>query len=236
MHNLIKELLSIPNIKLMELEELMGKDFENALDYSQITRIKEGTRFIVVDELITTIWILLSGEVKALEEYSTGDIYTFKKFKASEIFGEMELLADVNKFRATLISETDCVFLNIPADVYKDFLKSNSEYLYKRTNNILKRVLDEQRYLRTFLMIKSLDRVKIYFTQHYELYSKKDKCILRITRQQIAEETGYSVKTINRAIRELDEARLLTVEGQRIIITKSQYEKMYEGVEGFINY
>lgn len=40
-------------------------------------------------------------------------------------------------------------------------------------------------------------RIKIYLVQQYRLYAKSNTtCVLKIPRQQIGEETGYSVKTI----------------------------------------
>jgi len=234
MHSIVRELSEIPGIKISDFEELFQENFYETLDHCQVVIVKAGVRFISVDEEINTIWIVLSGRVKALEEYTTGDIYTFKKFPAPEVFGEMEVLADINKFRATLVTETECVFLNIPVDDYQDLLKNNSQYLYKRTNIILKRVLDEQKHMRMFLMIKSLDRIKIYLIQHYQLYAKDNICILKITRQQIAEETGYAVKTVNRVIKKLDEENLLKIEGQRIIISEVQFKKMFKSVENYV--
>jgi len=236
MHEILKEILEYSDIRVDAFEELFNDDNLDLLDDCQVVTLQAGERFISSDEKIDTIWILLSGLVKALEEFSTGDVYAFTKFPAPEVFGEMEALADIPNFRATLITESKCVFITMPVDVYKNFLENNSKYLYKRTHIILKRVLDEQKHLRTFLMIKSIDRIKIYLVQNYRLYAKDDFCILKMTRQQIAEETGYAVKTVNRVIKRLEKQGLLTVEGHRIIITKPQYEKMYESVESFVNY
>lgn len=236
MHSILREISEIPNGRIDDFGELFQKEYSEILNHCQVTTLDAGARFIAVDEDIKTVWILISGQVKALEEYSTGDIYTFKKFPAPEVFGEMEVLADINKFRATLITEVESVFISMPVEYYKKFLKSNSQYLYKRTNIILKRVLDEQKHMRMFLMIKSIDRMKIYLIQQYQLYAKEQICTLRITRQQMAEETGYAVKTVNRVIKKLEEENLLKIEGQRIIITEIQYEEMYKSVESYVNY
>lgn len=236
MHSILKEIAEIPNIRISDFKELLQKDFYETLDYCQVVTVEAGVRLISVNEEISTIWMLLSGQVKALEEYPTGETYTFRKFPAPEVFGEMEVLADINKFKATLITESECIFLKVPVDIYKEFLKNNSQYLYKRINIILKRVLDEQKHMIMFLMIKSIDRIKIYLIQCYQLYAKGYICVLRITRQQIAEEVGYAVKTVNRVIKKLEEQNLLKIEGQRIIITEIQYEKMFKSVESYVNY
>lgn len=236
MHNILKELSEIPNVKIDDFDELFQDEFSGILDNCKLVTVSAGTRIISVNEEINTIWILMLGQVKALEEYSTGDIYTFKKFPAPEVFGEMEVLADIHSFRATLVTEMESIFLKVPVDCYKEFLKNSSQYLYKRTNIILKRVLDEKKYMRMFLMMKSIDRIKMFLIQHYQLYAKDDICTLRITRQQMAEETGYAVKTVNRVIKRLESDNLLRIEGQRIIITEAQYQKMFKDVEKYVNH
>lgn len=232
----LKELKKIPNLKLDNFQELFHIEYEDSLSNYKITTLKPGTRFVDFGEKISIIWILLSGQVKALEEYYSGDRYIFKKFQAPEVFGEMETMADIKEFIATLITETECTFLNVPVNIYKKILKNNPEYLYKRNNAILKRVLDEKKHLRAYLMVKSIDRIKIYFTDYYELYAKHGStCTLKITRQQISEEIGCAIKTVNRGIKKLESEDLLKIQGQRIIITETQYKKIYESIKPFIN-
>ena len=87
-----------------------------------------------------------------------------------------------------------------------------------------------------YLMLEGIDRIKLYFIQHYELSVKGDICILKITRQQIAEETGLSVRTVNRVIKKLKEQDLLKVKKQKIIITEKQYNSMVESVDEILGY
>lgn len=236
MKNVIEELNKLPNLKIDGFKELFHDSYEYAFKDYKINSLKKGTRFVVFEEEILTVWILISGEVKALEEYYTGDRFIFKKFQAPEVFGEMEILAEMNNFIATLITETDCIFLNIPVEIYNEILKSDPEYLYKRINLILKRVIDEKKHLRAFLMLKSIDRIKIYLTNYYELHLNSESvCILRITRQQISEELGCAIKTVNRGIKQLEKENLLKIDGQRIIITADQYKKMYNSITSVIH-
>lgn len=237
MDDILRKIKKIPNIEIKEFMELFQDGNSEFLEQCKIVTLKPDFRFVVSGEDISKIWILLKGYVKALEEFNTGETFIFKRFPAPEVFGEMEALADIDKYRATLITDTECVFLNLPVEEYKKILKNNPSYLYKRTNIILKRVLDEKKHMRTFLMVKSIDRIKIYFVQQYKLYGKPNStCVLKITRQQISEETGYSVKTINRGIKKLEEENLLIVEGQKIIITNNQYRQMLKSVDSLVDY
>ncbi len=49
---------------------------------------------------------------------------------------------------------------------------------------------------------------------------------MQIKRQQIADETGFSTKTVNRSIRKLSDNGLVTLDGRKIIISESQYEQL----------
>lgn len=236
MKNILKELESIAGLKMEIFEELFDPAYKKYLKDYRVNNLKSGVRFVVSGEKIDKVWILLSGGVKALEEYNSGERYIFKKFQAPEVFGEMETMADMDKFNATLITDSDCIFLNIPGHIYKDILKRDLKYLYKRNNNILKRVLDEKKYLRAYLMTDSIDRLKIYLSDSCKFDEKTSPaCTLKITRQQISEELGYSIQTINRGIKRLEGDSLLQVKGQRIIISQDQYKKMHESIKSLIN-
>ncbi|MEG2699882.1 MAG: helix-turn-helix domain-containing protein [Hungatella sp.] len=54
---------------------------------------------------------------------------------------------------------------------------------------------------------------------HLDLFEGSE-CPLNITRQQIADCSGLSVKTVNRVIQELSER------GNKLVITREQYEDM----------
>ena len=179
---------------------------------------------------------LLSGRVKALEEYITGDIYIFTRFNPPEIFGEMEAITDFPFFRASLITETDCICATIPVAMYLKYLQNNPDILYSRVQTILKRISNDQRDNRFYLMLSSTDRIKIYLVQHFKQSNNNESYVLRKTRQQIADETRYSVKTVNRVIKKLIEEDLLGTIGQKIVLTNKQYNILMKSINEKGNY
>lgn len=202
----------------------------------KIVNIKENERFISTGENLDGIWVCISGVVKVMEEFKSGETYIFTRFTAPEIFGEMEALAEIPKFRASLVAETNCVFLVGSVDAYIKWVKNDARVLYERTQYLLKNVMDEGRSNRAYLLLNATERIKLYFLDHY-IFSRGDKlCIIRDTRQQIADETGYSVKTVNRVIKKLKEQELITVEGQRILINRQQYSRILESMDEKVRY
>ncbi|HHT96742.1 MAG TPA: Crp/Fnr family transcriptional regulator [Clostridiales bacterium] len=209
---------------------------DSFINLCNIKKIAKDIRFITVKEQIDKINILVSGRVKALEEYVTGDIYIFKSFNAPEIFGEMEAVAEIQEFRASLITETECVFVTIPTETYVKYLKNNTDILYTRMQAILKRITKNERENRVYLMLNAIDRIKLYFIHQFECSNSKNVCIIRKTRQIIADETGYSLKTINRVVKKLSQDNLITIEGQKIIINKKQYNEISKNIDEKVNH
>ncbi|MEG0565697.1 MAG: helix-turn-helix domain-containing protein [Hungatella sp.] len=60
---------------------------------------------------------------------------------------------------------------------------------------------------------------------HLDLFEGSE-CPLNITRQQIADCSGLSVKTVNRVIQELSDENYICKRGNKLVITREQYEDM----------
>lgn len=208
----------------------------NFLDKCNIVTIRANERFVATGEDLDKIWIALSGQVKVMEEFESGETYIFTKFSAPEIFGEMEALAQISRFRASLVAVTDCIFIVGPVQEYINWIKNDPQFLYERTQYILKWVMDEERSNRAYLLLSGIERIKLYFIHHFERSEAETFCILKNTRQQIADETGYSVKTVNRVIKKLSEQGLITIKGQSILITEEQYEVILESIDDKVKY
>lgn len=205
------------------------------LDSCSIESVSKDVRFITAEEKADKVWFLLSGEVKVVEEYITGDIYVFKTSRAPEFFGEMEAIPDIPAYRTSLITAADCVFINIPSTIYIQCLKNNPEILFERTKSITKSVFSEIKVNHAFLMLSAMDRIKIYIAQHYQVSNIDRRCILTNTRQQIADETGFSIKTVNRIIKKLSEQRLINISGHKLIISEDQYKFILKDIDEKIN-
>lgn len=201
------------------------------MDECSIVPVKKGTRFVTAREELTKVWILIDGDVNVLEEYRAGLVYIFQENKSPSIFGEMELIANMDFYMASLIAKTECLMITLPVKSYLNYLKNNPQLLFERAQINLKILLEAEHNNRIYLHLKSIDRMKLYFMKYYEINGTDEICILRVTHQQIADETGYSVKTVLRSISKLKEQGYLTVQGQKIKIAKQQYKKMFSSIQ-----
>lgn len=233
-HPVFEKVKTTSNVELEFFKGLFKNASKTVLDTIQIINVPENNRFITVDDNVDKVLILLYGKVKAVEEYLTGDIYVFSKFEDPEIFGELEALGGFDKFRASLVTETPAVLAVLPVSSYMQLLREDTKLFFERVKLVVQRSSIDVKENRYFLRLKALDRIKIYMLRHYEQSQKSGIAIIRVTRQQMADETGYSIKTINRAIKSLLDDKLIILIGHKIRITKAQALRIREDLE-YIN-
>ncbi len=226
-----EQVREIPGATLKYVEELFGEEMDKILGLARLLKVKAGKRFITQNDEIRGIYILIAGKVNVLEEYRTGDVYIFQENTVPSIFGEMEIIADMEGFLASLLAKTDCLLVVIPKNVYTDFIRRHPQILYQRAQFNLKDLLTSGRDNRLYLQLQSTDRMKLYMIRKYKRKDTEEHCVLSMTKQEIADEIGYSQKTVLRALKVLDQEGYLTVSGHKILIKEEQYRKMVDSIE-----
>lgn len=234
---------SLSKISRSNLDKLFEENFseekerlsEKLLANATLQSVRMENEVVAMGEEITHVNFLVHGAVWAREDFRTGDKLYFNRFRSPEIFGEMELLAGEKNYTATLIAETRCEFIQIPIEDYKAYLVENPDFLYHRCHLILKRVLKEQALSRMHTVMNATDRMKALLVYYYEEAYGDTVKELRITRQQLADETGFAVKTINRSIKQLEEEGFLEIVGHRMRISDEQIEAMNKSIEDYRN-
>ena len=193
-----------------------------------VIKMKADTKFVSANDLCNAIWILVEGHVRVMEEQISGDVYIFSEFHAPELFGEMEGIAGNSSYKATLVTSTDCQFIVLPMENYLNWIRNDSEALFSRARAIMSDILKQAKNERTYLFLDGIDRLVLYMTKYYQEHAKDKICIIQTKRQQIAEQTGFSMKTVNRSIKKLSDDGLISKAGGKIVISERQYEKLLE--------
>ena len=106
--------------RVLELIALLQGERQSLPDNCRFVTLESERRFISAEDPVESIWILLQGKVKAKEEYPSGDVYVFRKFRAPEVFGEMSLSRSAHlRVHSSasvhaLFSCCQSVFMNVP--------------------------------------------------------------------------------------------------------------------------
>lgn len=211
-----------------EDQSYLNAYLENApisiLEQFDIVEMEGETTFIYEGEDIRKIFILVEGRVKATDQYLDGVSYEYMWFKPVKAFGVMELLMDLDHYKSTLTTAVDCRFLVISKDAFEKWLSHDEKMLRLEVRIMGNYLLTQAKMARAFLFLEGKQRVMVFLVAALELSSQSG--MIRLSRQSIADNTGLSIRTVNRAIKELMKEGYITCQGMRILADEEQQQRM----------
>lgn len=211
-----------------ETQTYLNAYLENApisiLEQFDIIDMKGGTTFIYEGEDIQKIFILVEGRVKATDQYLDGVSYEYMWFKPVKVFGVMELLLEIDYYKSTLTTAVDSRFLVISKDAFENWLRHDEKMLRLETRIMGNYLLTQAKMARAFLFLEGKERVMVFIVAALELSSQSG--MIRLSRQSIADNTGLSIRTVNRAIKELMKEGYIDCQGMRVIANEEQQKQM----------
>ena len=101
----------------------------------------------------------------------------------------------------------------------------------------MRRLITQTTDARRYLFLEAKERLVLYLVRKYEQKVSNDKSVelnLSQTRNQLAEEIGFSIKTLNRNIKILEEIGFIKVYKGKISITEDSYYKMKDYMDQHI--
>lgn len=209
------------------MQKLMEKAPDWLFDELTIKKVKKGTIFIEEQTPIDWVYIFYKGKVQASEHRIPGTKYNYMRFHPVEAFGAMEILLDLKQYRATLETQTDCAFLQIRKERFELWLRVDINAMLIEARSMGLSLLEQARRERLWIFLQGRDRLFMLFTEIYEeTHNRGDLCKIRWTRQQLADNVGISIRTVNRAIKAMDEEGYITNRRNAILVDRPQYLKM----------
>ena len=213
------------------VEELFREEIEDILQTARLCKVECGKRFVTQQDHLGGVYVLLSGTVSVFEEYTTGNAYIFQENAAPDVFGEMESFAGLDYYVASLIAKTECLFLIIPVSVYMTYMETHPALFFLRSRQNFHSLLERGHDDRLNLQLQGVERVKLYLIRKYKKPETQQNYILSIPKQMIADETGFSLKTVQRSLKELREKEFVEIRGHKILISEEQYLQMLRSME-----
>lgn len=223
-------LQNIPN----ERREKFYTYFKNAplwlLEYFQVEWMEAGTTFIRAGEPVDTIYFVGSGIIKGTDYRVLGVSFDFMIFTDVYAYGGMEVIMDMDTYKTSLQTVTDCVLLKVPRVQFAKWLKSDLWSLGHEAKLMGQYLLEQARNTRVFMFLQGADRLMMLFTIMYEQQTRVDTFVIDNDRQKLSDYTGLSIKTISRAVQKLEDEGLLARTRTKLSITKRQYNLMKQSL------
>ena len=104
----------------------------------------------------------------------------------------------------TLKTVTDCTFLVLSREQYRRWIWDDKNALQLEVGSMGKYLLEQNRVGRVFLFLQGMDRILYMFVLEYESHKNRKSMVINASRQEIAERSGLSIKTVNRAVTDQD--------------------------------
>ncbi|MDO4328632.1 MAG: Crp/Fnr family transcriptional regulator [Lachnospiraceae bacterium] len=213
--------------------DYMNLLFQNCTEevkyYMTLIEVDPDTALIEAGDKCSNIYIILSGKVTGIEWPINEKEYSFKDFGPGDFFGEIECFADLTNYRISVVTVTSCRVLVIPAPFYMAWIQNDVEALYSRTKVNMRRLITQTTDARRYLFLEAKERLILYLIRKYEQRSSSmHACDLTLnqTRAQLSEEIGFSVKTLNRNIKLLEEMNMIQIHHGKVVISEAGYFQM----------
>ena len=222
----------LPMAKRSSMERLFRNCTEKVKTYMFVMDVAAGQTFIQAGEPCINIEIILSGKASGVEWPMHGHSYPFKDFGPGDFLGEIESFAGMRQYRVSVVALTDCRVLVIPVFCYMEWMHADVDALYMRTQKNVTRLLSQTADTRKYLFMDGRERLMLYLIRKYERKGRADNtCSLKQTRSQMAEEIGFSIKTMDRSIKKLEEEGMLRLEKGKIQVDEAGYLTMKNYIE-----
>ena len=224
-------ILSLPK---REREYLLDY-FKNApywlMESFQVLNLPPKTTFIDEGEEANNVFILLKGNVTAIDYRVEEIVYRHHDFVPIEVFGAMEIIGEMEYFMTTLMTVSQSVILKCPRSKFEKWLLNDIHSLRIQSSTIERYLLKQVRKERLYLLLSGRERLAIVLMRLYEVYSENNASTIYVSRREFVETTGLSERTITRILKEMEEKKIISRRGWEIIITFAQYQEIKKMID-----
>ena len=197
-------------------------------DSLQVVTYKSNHTFIEQGEKVQSVHILVKGIVKGTDYPILGAMYDFMWFDPVKTFGALEYFADIDTFNATLVTASPCTMITLPLAAYIKWIEQDINAMRIDASTTTNQLLYEIRRERIYIFVQGTDRLTYFLLLYYKQFAIQGACQINLTRQELSDSTGLSIRTVNRGITALLEQGCLLKSGSQLVIKKQQYERLQE--------
>ncbi|QAT50500.1 Crp/Fnr family transcriptional regulator [Caproiciproducens sp. NJN-50] len=191
--------------------------------------LDSGDALIREGDLCERVSLLLCGRVSVIISRPRFSSYTVTDFRPFEFFGEYELLAGRNRYLAEVRAVSPCRFLTFSSQAYLQWVKNDPEFFFGRVRSILGTLLDQTVNERARHFLDASGRVIQVLLRAYDTRREPLEDVrLDLTRAEIAERTGCSVRTVNRVVRGLAQKGFLSVTHGKIRLNAARRQALFK--------
>ena len=171
------------------------------------------------------VYLLTKGETRVSNEFASGQRYTFGSLDVPDLIGDLEVLAGQELYAASNEASSTCEVIAMRAETFLQWMRIDNDFAVAVAQLLAAKMYPTSNEAGRVKFLPSLDRLHGYLLKRLGDI-ETDLFILHTSRQQIADDIGTSVKTVNRGVVKLKEAGLISLLHGKITINKEQQQML----------
>lgn len=171
--------------------------------------------------------IICDGDTRVINEFENGNVYMIEKNEPVDFIGEVTILAGMGETSVTIEALTPCTVMMFTRKDFEEWIAQDIHFLRLVASRVAFKLYRSSYnngaklfYPPNFLI---LDYILKYVRENG--FEEGDFVLLKKTRQDLNEELGITVKTINRTVQKLKESGIISLSKGKIGMTKAQYQR-----------
>lgn len=179
--------------------------------------------------------IVAAGEHRVINEFENGNVFMIERNEPIDFIGEVTILADMPRTSVTIETTTESIIIYMSRKDFEEWIAEDIYFLRLVSRKVAFK-LYRSSYNRGAKLFYPPHFLLLDFLMRYaQTHPKKadGTIVLPMTRQEICEETGITVKTLNRTIARLKEDDVLGIYKGKIMMDAEQLERMGNYISPF---
>lgn len=218
-------------MKLEYLIEHMPEDIKRQTTHKVFL---PGESLMRKGERATHVYLLTRGSTRVSNEFASGQRYTFASLDTPDLIGDLEVLSGQGAYAASNEAVTTCEVIAMSAETFLQWMRIDSEFALTVAQMLAAKMYPTSNEAGRVKFLPSLERLHSYLIKRLGTI-EADTFILHTSRQQIADDIGTSVKTVNRGVAKLKEAGLIGLLHGKISINKEQQKALHKTFHDLID-
>ena len=211
----------------MKLEYMLDHIPENIRQHTTKRTFQPGDVVVRKGERADHVYLLTAGKLRVSNEFESGQRYTFASLEVPDLIGDLEVLAGQEHFAATNEAITECQMLSMSAETFMQWMRTDNDFAVAVAQLLASKMYPTSNEAGRVKFQPSQERFEEYLAKRLGDI-ETDLFILHTSRQQIADDIGTSVKTVNRCVTKMrDEGGLSLLHG-KITLNLEQQERLRE--------
>lgn len=209
------------------LKQLFTNCPNDVLQQLQLIHLRKNRNLISTYQSSSPVFLLLSGRLQAIEERVVDIPYSFTELQPVDIVGDYELFTGMEGHYVTLKTMEASVCAKMSASSYLQWMKSDANALFLRTQMLMKELSVQTQLQRQYLFMDNRTRLLLFLIRSLGQRGGR----IQATRERIAASIGCSVRTCNRIILTLSQNGLVECNHGKLQISERQITAIKKELE-----